>query len=116
MTDRFTGKVALVTGAGSGIGRATAQALAREGATVVALGRSPDTLAETVELIQADGGLATFAVADITDSAQIAAAIAAVVTEHGGLHVAVNNAGTIRLGTITDQPEEDWNAVLATNL
>src|SRR5256885_13071745 len=62
MAQRFAGKVALVTGGGTGIGRATARALAQEGATVVVAGRSQDTLAETVKLIQADGGRATLAV------------------------------------------------------
>ncbi|MFF9026026.1 SDR family NAD(P)-dependent oxidoreductase [Streptomyces eurythermus] len=93
MTDRFTGKVALVTGGGSGIGRATAVAFAREGATVVVAGRTSDRLVETVELIEKEGGTASWATADIAVEADVEELVRTVVERHGGLDIAVNNAG-----------------------
>ncbi|MFC9351784.1 glucose 1-dehydrogenase [Arthrobacter sp. NPDC057013] len=92
MTKQFAGKSALITGGGSGIGRASALALAAEGALVTVTGRTEETLKETVRLIEADGGSARFVVADMTDEAQVENAIAAA-TENGRLDLALNNAG-----------------------
>ncbi|MEQ0558796.1 glucose 1-dehydrogenase [Amycolatopsis sp. NEAU-NG30] len=114
MGARFTGKVVLVTGGSSGIGRATARAFAAEGATVVVAGRNEQRLAEAVRDI---GGDASAVTVDVTDSADVARMVATVVDRHGGLHVAFNNAGI--LGTpapAADLAEDDFDAVVRTNL
>ncbi|KAK1183152.1 SDR family oxidoreductase [Streptomyces sp. NBS 14/10] len=115
--NRFPGKTALVTGAGSGLGRAIALAFAAEGASVVAAGRTAATLDETVGLIEAAGGKAAAAVADVTDSGQLHALVQETVTRFGGLDIAVNNAGILRgVGPVGEVSEEDWEAVQRTNV
>lgn len=114
---RFAGKVALVTGGGSGIGRATALAFAREGATVVVAGRSPEPLAQTAKLVDAEGGAADAIPADVSRSDEVARLVAEIVTRHGGLHVAFNNAGLLPPpGPVAELDEEAWAQGLATNL
>ncbi|GIF99056.1 SDR family NAD(P)-dependent oxidoreductase [Catellatospora citrea] len=93
MTRQFTGKAALVTGGGSGIGRASALALAAEGALVTITGRTEQTLQETVGLIEAAGGSARYVVADMTDEHQIEQAVQTAVAGLGRLDIALNNAG-----------------------
>jgi len=90
---RFTGRVVLVTGGGSGIGRATACAFADEGATVLVAGRTAERLAETVALIGRAGGVASAVTADVTQPDSVAELVSTTVERHGGLDVAVNNAG-----------------------
>jgi NAD(P)-dependent dehydrogenase (short-subunit alcohol dehydrogenase family) len=117
MSKRFTGKVVLVTGGGSGIGRATARAFAREGAVVVVAGRNPDNLDETVKHIAEDGGEASSVVADVTRREDVAALVRTTVERHGGLHVAFNNAGIVgKPAPVADLDEDVWDAVVATNL
>ncbi|MFF3859519.1 SDR family NAD(P)-dependent oxidoreductase [Streptomyces sp. NPDC002209] len=115
--NRFTDASVLVTGAGSGLGRAIALAFAAEGARVVAAGRTAASLDETVRLVRAAGGTAEAVTADVTDSAQLAALVRETVARFGTLDVAVNNAGILR-GTVPagDIAEEDWDAVLRTNV
>ncbi|WUS97847.1 glucose 1-dehydrogenase [Streptomyces sp. NBC_00708] len=115
--NRFIGRTALVTGAGSGLGRATALAFAAEGASVVVAGRTRASLDETVRLIEAAGGTAAAVVADVTDSDQVRHLVQESVARFGGLHIAVNNAGILRgSGPVADVSEEDWDAVLRTNV
>jgi NADP-dependent 3-hydroxy acid dehydrogenase YdfG len=89
----LTGRVAWITGAGTGIGRATAVALARAGASVALTGRTVATLEETAALVRAEGGVALVAPADVTDAAAVSAAHADVVAGLGDPHILVNNAG-----------------------
>jgi NAD(P)-dependent dehydrogenase (short-subunit alcohol dehydrogenase family) len=93
MTQQFAGKTAFVTGGGSGIGRASALALAADGALVTVAGRTADTLKETVRLIEAAGGSARYVVADVTDEAQIERAVHDATAGTGRLDIALNNAG-----------------------
>jgi NAD(P)-dependent dehydrogenase (short-subunit alcohol dehydrogenase family) len=93
MTQQFAGKSAFVTGGGSGIGRASALALAAEGALVTVAGRTAATLKETVGLIEDADGSARYVIADVTDEAQIQRAVQAAAAETGRLDIALNNAG-----------------------
>ncbi|GLV78422.1 SDR family NAD(P)-dependent oxidoreductase [Streptomyces hygroscopicus] len=91
--NNFSGKIGLVTGAGSGIGRATAIELARQGATVTVTDIDEATAAETTEMIRKDGGEALAVTVDIADEGSVRAAVERTVTAYGGLDFAVNNAG-----------------------
>src|SRR5262245_4845848 len=113
---RFVDKVVLVTGGGSGIGRAAALAFAAEGATVAVAGRSSAPLVETVKLVEADGGVASAVVADVTSEDDVAAMVATVVARHGGLHVAFNNAGLFVAGGVADLSAGDWARAVDVNL
>ena len=110
---RFADKVVLVTGAGSGIGRAVAHGFAREGASVIAAGRTLETLEETVKT--AEGGRAVAITADVTDSASMARLVSEIVERYGRLDIAVNNAGVFTAGDVTDLPESEWARVMEVN-
>jgi NAD(P)-dependent dehydrogenase (short-subunit alcohol dehydrogenase family) len=116
MTARFSGTVALITGGGTGIGRATALAFAREGAAVVVAGRTPGPLDQTAKLINGEGGRASAVTADVTSSEEVARLVATTVEQHGGLHVAFNNAGALEVGPLADMDEAAWHRQLAVNL
>ena len=110
MAGRFAGKVALVTGASSGIGRATALAFAREGARVVVANRSVERGEEVVRRIAGEGGEAIFVQTDVTRREQVEALVGAAVERYGRLDCAFNNAGGgVRRGTVTECTEEDWD-------
>ena len=111
----LTGKVALVTGASRGIGRAIATSLAAQGATVVAAARG-ENAAETVSAITSAGGRAEMASVDVTDSAALEALPGGIVSRHGRLDILVSNAGITRDQLLMRMKREDWDAVLATNL
>ncbi|MEU4535624.1 SDR family NAD(P)-dependent oxidoreductase [Streptosporangium sp. NPDC023825] len=113
---KFQDKVVLVTGGGTGIGRAVARGFAREGARVVVAARGPEALEQTVKLIESDGGRASALVADVSDSASVAGLVEQVVARHGGLDIAINNAGVFAMGEVADLPEEDFTRVVGVNL
>jgi NAD(P)-dependent dehydrogenase (short-subunit alcohol dehydrogenase family) len=114
---KFSGKTALVTGGGAGIGRATALAFAREGARVAIGNRNAERGKETVALITKAGGTAIFHRTDVTVAADVAALVALAVDKFGRLDCAFNNAGTMtRLSLIEDQSEEDYDHVMDTNV
>lgn len=109
--------VALVTGAGSGIGRATAKRLAREGANVVVADIVVEGAEETVNQIEADGGTAHVVEADVTDAAQVEALVEETIDVYGTLDIAHNNAG-IEGDSVptTEQSEDNWDRVIDINL
>lgn len=109
-------RVALVTGASQGIGKACAIALGEAGAKVVVAARNVEKLAETAAEIAAHGGEALVVAMDIVDPAQITAAFAAIKEKHGRLDILVNNAGITRDGLVMRMKRDDWDAVLTANL
>jgi len=110
------GKVALVTGASRGIGRAIAAELAARGATVVLGARDEAKLAEAVGAIEAAGGRASALALDVADRGSVEAGFARLLEQHGRIDGLVNNAGITRDGLLLRMKPEDWDAVLATNL
>ena len=111
----LTSRVALVTGASRGIGRATALALARRGAVVIVAARG-ENARPVAEEITAAGGSAHALTLDVTDSASVDAGLAGVLEGHGRLDILVSNAGITRDQLLLRMKREDWDAVLATNL
>lgn len=117
MNNSLKGKVALVTGGTTGIGQETAIALAGVGAKVIVAGRGIERGEETVNLIQKEGGEATFIKADISQAAEVEAMVKEAVETYGSLDCAFNNAGTEgKLASITELSEEDLNKVIDINL
>jgi NAD(P)-dependent dehydrogenase (short-subunit alcohol dehydrogenase family) len=113
----FEGKVALVTGGGSGIGRATAVAFAREGAQVVIGNRNVERGEETVSMIREAGGTASFKRTDVLVAAEIEALVKHAVSEYGGLDLAFNNAGIEGdVRPLVDQTEANYDAVMDINV
>jgi NADP-dependent 3-hydroxy acid dehydrogenase YdfG len=111
----LTGTVAIVPGASSGIGEATAHRLAEHGATVAVLARRKDRLDALVADVESAGGTALAVVADITDRVQAQHAVQAVVERFGRIDILVNNAGLMLLGPIAGADVEEWERMIAVN-
>jgi NADP-dependent 3-hydroxy acid dehydrogenase YdfG len=107
---------ALVTGASSGIGAATARALAAEGAAVALLARRADRLADLKTDIESAGGTAVVVAADVTDAEQASMAVQRTVAELGRLDTVVNNAGLMRMGPAAQASLQDWDDLVAVNI
>ena len=117
MSEDFAGKVALVTGAAGGMGRATAQAFAAAGARVVAADIAVDEGEQTVKLIRGNGGEAVFVRTDVSDAADVEAAVATAVNEYGGLDCAANMAAIETETTfLADCEEATFDRLVAVNL
>ena len=113
---KLEGRVALITGASQGIGRACAQALAREGATVAAAARNREKLDQLVAEIAAAGGKAAAFVMDVADEEQVKSGIKSALAQFGKIDILVNNAGITRDQLVMRMKRADWDAVLNTNL
>lgn len=116
MTPRLENTVALVTGASSGIGAATAEQLAAEGAAVALVARRRDRLDELHTRITAAGGRALVIESDATDEAAVRAAVDATVAEFGRLDTVIANAGVMLLGPIADAPTDEWRRMVELNV
>jgi NADP-dependent 3-hydroxy acid dehydrogenase YdfG len=114
--DRLDGTVALVTGASSGIGEATARELSANGASVVVAARRKDRLDTLVADIESGGGTALAVECDVTDQSQASSLVGTTVERFGRLDTLVNNAGVMLLGPIVDAPIEEWERMVALNV
>ena len=114
--ERFGDKVAIVTGAASGVGRATAQRLASEGASIYGIDVSEEALAETADLVTKDGGRIATGVHDLSSRDACHAAVAAAVDAFGRLDVVGNIAGVSRFHVFEELTEEQWDFVMGVNL
>jgi NAD(P)-dependent dehydrogenase (short-subunit alcohol dehydrogenase family) len=113
---RLSGKTAFITGGGTGIGRACALVFASEGAQVAIAGRRKEPLDGAAREIEAAGGRALAIECDVVDGQAVQSAIATVARQLNGLHIVVNNAGAIVVGSVEETSDKDWNLVMATNL
>lgn len=113
---RLSGKVALITGGGTGIGRATALAFAREDASVAVAGRRLEKLKEVVGEIEKQGGKAIALECDVTRSAQVERTVEETAKRFGKLNVLVNNAGMVHVSTVESISEEEWDRVMTVNV
>jgi NADP-dependent 3-hydroxy acid dehydrogenase YdfG len=116
MTQPLKGTVALITGASSGIGEATARTLAAEGAAVAVLARRLGRLEALTDELRAQGATALALEADITDPGQAQAAVDRAVARLGRLDTLVNNAGTMHIGPVADAPPQEWERMIAVNV
>jgi NADP-dependent 3-hydroxy acid dehydrogenase YdfG len=116
MADSLDGTVALVTGASSGIGQATAATLAARGAAVALVARRTDRLEELAASIEKDGGTALTITADVTDQSQAEQAVTTTVEKLGRLDTVINNAGVMLLGPVVGAPLEEWDRMVDLNV
>jgi len=113
---RLAGKVAIITGAGAGIGRATALFFAKEGAEVVVADCDPEKGAKTVRLIEENGGVAIFVQVDVSKAANVKNMVKTTVERCGRLDILINNAGIYAQADVVEAAEEEWDRILDVNL
>ncbi|MEM8549355.1 MAG: 3-oxoacyl-[acyl-carrier-protein] reductase [Verrucomicrobiota bacterium] len=112
----FDNRVAVVTGAGRGIGKAISTSLAAEGVHVVCISRNPDSCGAAAAEIQSGGGKASALAVDVADAKAVAEACESLIKEHEHVDILVNNAGITRDMLMLRMSDEDWNDVISTNL
>jgi len=113
---RLSGKVALITGGGTGIGRAIALAFAREGASVCVAGRRLEKLREVIVEVQKAGGVGLAMECDVTQAQEVERAVKGTVERFGRLNVLVNNAGALHVSTVEGISEEEWDRMMTVNV
>lgn len=116
MTDSISPRVALITGAGRGIGKAIALRLAQRGYTIICVSKSENSCGETAREINASGGKAQAMTVDVADAAAVKSACEAILAEHETVDILVNNAGITRDTLVLRMSEDDWSSVINTNL
>ena len=112
----FNNRTALVTGAGRGIGKAIAETLAKQGVAVICVSKSAESCGAVAAAITAAGGKAKAVAVDVSDGAAVIKAAESLLSEYGKIDILVNNAGITRDGLLARMSEDDWNAVIQTNL
>jgi NAD(P)-dependent dehydrogenase (short-subunit alcohol dehydrogenase family) len=113
---RLAGRVAFITGGGTGIGRAIALAFAREGASVCVAGRRLEKLREVIVEVQKGGGVGLAMECDVTQTREVERAVKGTVERFGRLNVLVNNAGTLHVSTVEGISEEEWDRMMTVNV
>ncbi len=113
---KLKGKVALITGFGSGLGQAIAFLYAREGAAVAGTSKTDGKGRETAARIEKEGGQALFRMGDVSNSAQMKVVVDETLQRFGGIDIVVNSAGIRTNGSITDMTEDEWDLTIDTNL
>jgi NAD(P)-dependent dehydrogenase (short-subunit alcohol dehydrogenase family) len=113
---RLEGKVAIITGGGSGIGRAAAELFAREGAKVVVADYNAEAGQNALQAIKDSGGEAAFVQVDVSDSDQVRDMVQTALDTYGGIDILFNNAGILLFGSVLDTELKDWNRLMSINL
>lgn len=114
--ENLKGKKAIITGGGSGLGKTTALAFAKEGIDVAITGRNEKNLQETVAELKALGVNATYSKFDVGNHQEVKSGIEAIIKEFGSLDILVNNAGIAAFGTFIEMSPEDWQGMIQTNV